>query len=247
MFTTTTRVPFLLAALIGASSAITQNSRLLRTSENGLEMIRLLQQRQMQDAFEDMPDICAGFELIIDEIPEGRDSCDCDGSAVHCLFHADSPDCPEGQECAIAPDAVLYEVAFEEKELTVLSCAAIAAGDFAETCAKVSLAPDLQLDQCLLATYGQQPCDCDICPDRASLLLDCSMYDKRAITDCHAAGLGQLTPMVHGFNTSATPEQGLVNPTDGFDEDGLQSASGAPETAMALSFVAAIALMAALR
>ena len=189
--------------------------------------------RRLQNQFENLPDICVGFELIIDEIPGGRDSCDCDGTRVNCLFRAI---CPEGHEDeARCADTVLYEVAFEQKEITVLSCASIVDGGFEETCAKVSLAADLNLHECLVGSYGGQPCDCDVCADRNSLLIDCSAYDPRAKSDCQAMGLGELTPMVHGFNTSAPPPPSIDNDSIDGEADtevaSLKSESGAVQKA----------------
>ena len=242
MLTRATSLQLLLAtAVIGQGAA---TNRLL-ASDHGMQMIRLLQESNLQ--VEDFPDICAGFELLIDEIPDGRDSCECDGSAVHCLFHAV---CPEGEEdqskCA---DTVLYEVAFEETDVTVLSCAALSEGGFEETCAKVSLAPDLQLDQCLFGSYGGKPCDCEVCPDRGSLKLDCTAYDKRAQATCTSGmGLGQMTPIAHGFNTTATEEEGAEDVDQTTATTILaEDESSVPQTlATTLSLVAAFASVAAL-
>lgn len=209
--------------LIG-SVAASPTQRVLSSMEPGMVMAR-----RLQDVFDDLPDICSGFELIIDEIPGGRDSCECDGSRVTCLFRAI---CPEGHKeenrCA---DTVLYEVAFEQQEITILSCASITDGGFDETCAKVSLAADLELDKCLVASYGGLPCDCDVCPDRNSLLLDCSAYDQRAKSDCMAIGLADVTPMVHGFNTSAPPppeiDQDSIDGESDTESSSMKSESGA--------------------
>lgn len=189
---------FLIASALGCGASGTPQNRLLQAEDSGLKLARLLQGRDLQ--FDDLPDICSGYELIIDEIPNGRDSCDCDGLSIHCLFHAV---CQEGSDDPRCADAVMYEVSFEDDELTILSCAAIAEGNFLETCAKISLGPDLMLDQCIQASYGGEPCDCEVCEDRAGLSLDCTMYDERAQTDCQSMALGQVSPMVHGFNHSA--------------------------------------------
>ena len=126
-----------------------EQRQLLSEDHAGMRVARRLE-RQLQ--FEDLPDICQGFELIIDEIPEGRDSCDCDGTSVNCFFRAH---CEPGHEnephCM---DAVEYIVAFENDMITVESCALITEGGFEETCAKVSLAGDLQLAECMQGSYG---------------------------------------------------------------------------------------------
>lgn len=182
-------------ATFGESSASPQ--RLLKHTQ-GIDIARRLE-RELQ--FDDLPDICQGFELLIDEIPNGRDSCDCDGISVNCLFKGV---CPEGttDDAADCTDAVEYVVSFENDEITVLSCALIVEGGFSETCAKVALAPDLQLGECVFGTYGGQPCDCDVCEGRGALRLDCSQYDERAVTSCQSAGIGQITPLSNGFNTT---------------------------------------------
>ena len=228
-------LPFLLVSAASASTV----PRLLSASDPGMTMAR-----RLQDQFDQLPDICSGFELIIDEIPDGRDSCECDGTRVNCLFRAV---CPEGhKDEARCADTVLYEVAFEEDEVTVLSCAAIAEGGFKETCAKVSLAPDLQLDECMVGSYGGQPCDCDVCADRNSLLLDCTAYDPRAKADCQAMGLAQLTPVVHGFNTTAPPppdQDSIDGEPESSTVNGLQSESGAIQKATtAVCFLLAFAV-----
>ena len=64
---------FLLLVVSSASASPAQ--RQLSSKEPGMAMAR-----RLQDVFEDFPDLCAGFELIIDEIPGGRDSCECDGT-----------------------------------------------------------------------------------------------------------------------------------------------------------------------
>ena len=228
----------LLTTFAYGASAMTPHERLLTENDSGMQMARLLQEtRHLQ--YEDMPDICSGFEMIIDQIPNGRQSCDCDGIAIHCLFHAV---CPEGVDDARCADAVVYEVSFEDDELTIMSCAAIAEGNFLETCAKISLGPTLMLDQCLYGSYGGEPCDCEVCEDRQSLSLDCTMHDPRAKTTCQSMVLAEVSPMVHGFNHSApVPELPTVSDA--------RAVSGAPTkqlALLALSVSSVIVLLAAI-
>ena len=205
-------LPIVLALAALTKTTALQQERLLSEDHVGMQVARSLRELQ----FEDLPDICTGFELIIDEIPNGRDSCDCDGTQVACLFravcdeeHKDEPHCM---------DAVEYVVAFENDLITVLSCALIVEGNFEETCAKVSLAGDLQLGECLTGTYGGKPCDCTVCEGRGSLLLDCSAYDPRAKTSCTAMGIGQMSPLSSGFNTTAPPPNQDSNDAQDVDE-----------------------------
>lgn len=178
-------------------------------------------QRQLQANYDGIPDICTGFELIIDEIPNGRDSCDCDGVSVNCLFTAV---CPQGhednKECM---DAVEYVVSFEDGLITVLSCALVAEADFEETCAKVSLADNLQLGECILGTYGGLPCDCSVCEGQGSLLLDCTEYDSRAITNCQAAGIGEIAPLSHGFNKNNPSGSDSLEGGSSMEDDDIAS------------------------
>ncbi|CAB9529020.1 expressed unknown protein [Seminavis robusta] len=232
----------LAAAFFGAASAESPR-RLLSSNDAGMLLARGLGQRRLQ--YQDLPDICQSFELLIDEIPNGRDSCDCDGTSVNCLFKAV---CPEGQEddphCA---DTVMYRVAFEDEEVSVTSCAAISEGGFEETCARVSLAPDLQLDKCEEGTYGGRPCDCEVCDNRASLLLDCSVYDARAKTSCAPIGLGEIKPLAHGFNTTAPPPEEMESLDGPDDIDEIEEgASSALQNTVALAIVSVVATVATL-
>jgi hypothetical protein len=131
----------------------------------------------------------------------------------------------------------MYEVSFEDEELTILSCAAIVEGNFLETCAKISLGPDLLLDQCLLASYGGQPCDCNVCEGRGSLSIDCTMYDDRAATDCQAMGLAQVVPMVHGFNHTAPVPEELPTVDDASSEVSGSPSQAATVAALSLSSI----------
>lgn len=221
---------FLLFTL--AKEGASAHNGLLVEHDSGVQLTQLLRQRQLQT--NDLPDICSAYEQIIDQIPNGRDSCNCDGLSVHCLFRAV---CPEGTNDPRCLDAVMYEVRFENQQLTVLSCASLSEGNFLETCAKVSLGPDLMLDQCLLGSYGGQPCDCHVCDDRSGLSLDCSMYDPRAVTNCSSMALGQVTPMVDGFNQTAAVPKDLPATTD--------SKSGAGQVNVAISVSAVLILIAA--
>lgn len=207
--------------------------------------------RRLQSQIEDLPDICSGFEMIIDEIPDGKDACECGGSTIDCVFHGV---CPEGKfDSAHCADTILYQVAFEAKDITVLSCAKLQEGNFKETCAKVSLAPDLQLGECIVGRYGGQECSCDVCADQNSLRLDCSMYDPRAVADCTAMGLSDISPMVHGFNVTApAPEigdqgqlYGQVDPTT-LEGDNVSGAIQTATTVVSLASVLVVSFVALL-
>ena len=235
----------LTAASVSKCSAVFSPGSLLSENDVGMQLVKSFGERRLE--LENLPDICTGFELIIDEIPDGRNSCACDGVSVNCLFKAA---CEEGvvqnPKCG---DTVKYVIAFENQIITIESCAAISEGGFQETCALVSLAPDLQLDECLEGTYGGRPCDCQVCDSRSGLLLDCTAYDERAKTSCQALGLGQLTPMIDGFNTTSPPPDELEENQDSSDLQkqlpsavgGSSSASRTTVTVVVISIAAAVA------
>jgi hypothetical protein len=228
----------LAAAVVSGSSAA-----FMSENDAGMQLVKRLGERHLQ--LEDLPDICTGFELIIDEIPDGRNSCACDGVSVNCLFKAACEEGPvENPKCG---DTVKYVITFENQVITIESCASISEGGFQETCALVSLAPDLQLDECLEGTYGGRPCDCDVCDSRTGLLLDCTAYDERAKTNCQPLGLGQLTPMIDGFNTTSPPPDELEN-QDSLDlqepPNEIQG-SGAVPTTIAVTAILILATLAA--
>jgi hypothetical protein len=241
-------LPLLLAAaVLNKSSATSSHGQFTSDNEAGMLLVKRLGERHLQlDSF---PDICTGFELIIDEIPDGRNSCACDGLSVNCLFKAA---CEEGVvENPKCGDTVKYVITFENQVITIESCASISQGGFEETCALVSLAPDLQLDECLEGTYGGRPCDCQVCDSRSGLLLDCTAYDERAKTNCQPLGLGQLTPMINGFNTTEPPPDEQEN-QDSLDmqeplPSGIEeSASSAVPTTIAVTAMLTVAAVTAL-
>jgi len=222
-------------------AASVSTSRLLR---EGLtpELKRAL---QTGSPFDDIPDVCSGFELIIDQLPEGRDACSCQGRSVECTFKGE---CPE-EDSPGCGDSISYGVNFEGSSLFVSSCAEMHAVELKEVCAEVSIGPDLALDSCKMASYGGEPCDCSICEDGASLNLDCSMHDPRVVSNCTSMSFGQLEPLnpqdLGNFGTTIPPpskpgteqETATEPETESKPETETESETASSETASSVDMI----------
>ena len=152
---------------------------------------------------------CGELEYVVNRMPEDTATCTCNGDSVNCEY---AEVCREDDGICAAP--VEMALTFEGKR-SFSSCSEFTT-DFERTCVEISIAGDRLLDECVSATYGGNTCFCEVCEDRTSVNIDCSIHKPLASTggcqDVHLLDLSllQLRPFVPEFRIDALQVMGSL-------------------------------------
>lgn len=124
-------------------------------------------------------DICGGFQMIADQIPNGKSSCICKDNSVQCTLPGQCSS--DGSVCT---DTLALSFGFlvensKVSNMLLSACFSYTKG-FQPTCIQTTLGYDQAIKTCNKATYGGEACICQVCNDEKSLSLDCSMHDPKA-------------------------------------------------------------------
>ena len=148
-------------------------------------------------------DVCGGFSLIADQMPNGVNSCTCNNSTqeVQCTFQVDCAT----EEQAPCTDVVglSFQFLVDEQDSAVnrmkLSACFTYTEEFEPTCIEPLIGRGQTLEACSSATYGGKRCDCAICDDSKSLSLDCSDHHPGASSNgCYL--LSDALPVLSKFD-----------------------------------------------
>jgi hypothetical protein len=184
-------------------------SAIIRTTEHGSSdftfvkhpVVDNIVQRSLQVTTEEVLesyDICGGWELIANEIPNGEQDCLCQDSQVQCAL---------GGKCAVdrsvCTDVVdisfQFLVADEAVNQMKLSACFTYTDEFEATCIEALIGKGQKLEACERATYGGKDCLCAICGDEKSLSLDCSSHHPLATSNgCYL--LSEALPILAKFD-----------------------------------------------
>jgi len=169
---------------------VTDTSRSLLTNQKILENL----------------DICGGWELIANQIPDGENSCVCRDNIVQCTL--------QGQcnvDRSVCTDVVGMSFQFlvnnklQKANRMKLSACFSYSQEFQPTCIETLVAPGQRLMQCNSATYGGKQCLCAICSDKKSLAIDCTKHHPSATSNgCYR--LSDALPALAKFDEA--PQQG---------------------------------------
>lgn len=146
----------------------------------------------------DSLDICGGFELIANQMPDGEKSCVCQNNQVLCTFQGTCD--PGGTVCTDVVSIVFqFLVRNDRVNRMKLSACFTYTDEFDVTCIETQVGRGTQLQTCNRATYGGKQCLCGICRDRKSLALDCSRHHPMATSNgCYR--LADALPPLAKFN-----------------------------------------------
>ena len=125
-------------------------------------------------------DVCGGFQLIADQIPNGEEDCQCvNGSQIQCTL---SGACSEDRSICTDLVGLSFQFLVQDQQVNRLKLSACFsyAAEFAATCIETIIAPNQQLEACNSATYGGEECLCAVCDDNKSLSLDCTKHHPQA-------------------------------------------------------------------
>ena len=183
-------------------------------------------------------DVCGGFQLIADQIPNGEEDCQCiNGSQIQCSL---SGACSEDRSICTDRVGLSFQFLVQDQQVNRLKLSACFtyAAEFAATCIETIIAPNQQLEACNSATYGGEECLCNVCNDNKSLSLDCTEHHPQASSGgCYL--LSEAIPALSKFDES--PQNGRRRAT----EEQAQNSSGT-QTMMTDSMYGVVALCAGL-
>jgi hypothetical protein len=149
-------------------------------------------------------DVCGGFDLIADQIPNGKESCICQDSQVHCTLDGR---CAEDRSICTDVVGMSFQFLVEDEQVNrmKLSACFTYTEEFEATCIETIIGEGQKLKACNGATYGGKNCLCAICGDEKSLALDCSSHHPMATSNgCYL--LSDALPPLAKFDQ---PPQGL--------------------------------------
>jgi len=139
----------------------------------------------------DGDNLCAGFDLVVNNFPNGQGACDCPDRTVRCSY---AEVCPPGAGLCATTDLTMDLVG---ADLAVSSCA-----DFRERYQRTCV--DCNVVEGVIATcaaqYDSQNCTCTPCANGTGVEVDCSGYDEGAVTGCQI--MAPFSPMIPDFAPS---------------------------------------------
>lgn len=183
------------------------------------------------DMYLDTDGECGEYHFVVEQIPEDTATCNCNGTAVSCEFEMV---CHKSEQLCARPAEITINF---DGEASISSCSEYTS-DFEETCVDISIGADRLLDECNSVTYGDKRCFCEICDDRASVSIDCSMYHPRATTGmCQPIHLIELNLMeLRPF----IPEFQIDNTLNALGTNSFKRNSGSTSFMMNLGYIITI-------
>lgn len=143
-------------------------------------------------------DICGGFDLIADQIPDGKRSCICQNSRVDCTLEGQ---CSVDRSVCTDTVSISFQFQVNNDEVTRmrLSSCFTYTEEFDTTCIDTFIGRGQTLESCNRATYGGKNCLCAVCGDNKSLALDCSTHHPVATSNgCYL--LSDALPVLTKFD-----------------------------------------------
>ena len=179
-------------------------------------------------------DVCGGFQLIEDQIPNGKESCICRDSQVHCTLQGS---CSEDRTVCTDVVGMSFQFLVENEKVSrmKLSACFMYTEEFEPTCIETLIGHGQTLEKCNSATYGGKACMCAICGDNKSLSLDCTKHHPAATSSgCYL--LSDALPSLSKFDE---PSQ---RPQSRRTTEETSSSSGAPMNGTMYRFILGVLL-----
>lgn len=123
---------------------------------------------------------CILLEVVGNRIPNSNEICTCSHETKLDLT------CPITDACSGATNNLCADSTSVHMDLNsgvVVEYCSTFSSDFTDTCVTLELNSDGDRIESCDAKYGDQMCDCNVCGDKSSIIVDCSHHNCRATTN----------------------------------------------------------------